>query len=417
MSGDEADRTPCEAGKTRDPDADDLAGSDGLSPAEETANWSSVRESQGAIDRLKEEKLWQLDSLLRSVGNGVLDHDRFRVLADKALALAIQKGGREGEPAARLPAAAQAELSRILAQELDGRADGSDGSLGGLLETRLCCERLPRDAFERCLREPCDGEQALWRAIHVGRQACDRLVRRYMPLALALARAKMGRGRSLQDLRQEASIGLMKAVLSYRPDTGAQFSSFATPVINNHLSDYIRDGAAGGPYAERQLASFRKEQSRLAAGLGRPATAAEVYRRLGWGQRRQESFERLTHLAGCRSLESMGWPEGQIPDNRGPGPPLEVLAATEANERLYAAVEKLGEPARTVIRERYFSDTPASQAATGRALGMSRDRVRSIEESALKELGRLLSGPETFTKDVVTTRSGPCGQSERSGVV
>lgn len=73
------------------------------------------------------------------------------------------------------------------------------------------------------------------------------LVRNHLPLARYLAATIGGQGRTWwgavdeDDLRQEAVIGLVKAVRKYDPERGTTFGTYATHVVRGHLRDHLRD--------------------------------------------------------------------------------------------------------------------------------------------------------------------------------
>ena len=68
----------------------------------------------------------------------------------------------------------------------------------------------------------------------------EALVERFLPLALHLAR-RYPAGGEAEDLRQVASLGLLKAIDRYDPARGIAFSSFAVPTILGELKRHFRD--------------------------------------------------------------------------------------------------------------------------------------------------------------------------------
>ena len=71
----------------------------------------------------------------------------------------------------------------------------------------------------------------------------DELILEHLGLARALARRYSGRGESVEDLEQVATVGLLKAVERFEPDRGLAFSTFAVPTILGEIKRHFRDRA------------------------------------------------------------------------------------------------------------------------------------------------------------------------------
>jgi RNA polymerase sigma-B factor len=111
-------------------------------------------------------------------------------------------------------------------------------------------------------------------------RARDALIGRFGPLAIGCARRyHVPGGEPLEDLVQVAMLGLIKAVDRYDPDRGVTFVSFAEPTIRGELRRHFRD-ATWAIRVPRELQErvrvVERETERLAAGLGRSPTAAEL---------------------------------------------------------------------------------------------------------------------------------------------
>src|SRR4029453_18499930 len=110
------------------------------------------------------------------------------------------------------------------------------------------------------------------------------LVEDHVRLPEFLARRFQPRGEPLDDLRQVALVGLLKAVERFDPDRGLQFSSFATPTIVGELKRHFRD-RGWAVRVPRRVQELHLELDRTIAGLsqelGRPPTPAEVAQRAG----------------------------------------------------------------------------------------------------------------------------------------
>jgi RNA polymerase sigma-B factor len=72
-------------------------------------------------------------------------------------------------------------------------------------------------------------------------RARETIIVRFLPLARGLARTYEGRGEPVDDLRQAASVGLIKAVDRYSPDRGDAFPAYARPMIVGEIRRHFRD--------------------------------------------------------------------------------------------------------------------------------------------------------------------------------
>lgn len=103
------------------------------------------------------------------------------------------------------------------------------------------------------------------------------LVRAWLPMADRLAGRYRNRGEALEDLRQVAALGLVKAVERYGPDRGGAFESFAVPTINGEIKRHFRDhtwtvraAPRAGPCAAGSAPPARNSPGPAAAGSRAP---------------------------------------------------------------------------------------------------------------------------------------------------
>src|SRR5262249_9737339 len=112
----------------------------------------------------------------------------------------------------------------------------------------------------------------------------NRLVEVHVGLSEFLARRFANRGEPLDDLRQVALVGLLKAVERFEPERGLQFSSFATPTILGELKRHFRDRGWAVRVPRRVQEphlELDRTVSTLSQELGRSPTPAEVAARAG----------------------------------------------------------------------------------------------------------------------------------------
>jgi RNA polymerase sigma-B factor len=111
------------------------------------------------------------------------------------------------------------------------------------------------------------------------KQARDTLVRRFLPLAHRLARRFARSSEPEEDLRQVASIALIKAVERYDPDRGTSFAAFAVPTIVGELKRHFRDTTWSlhvPRRAQEQGLAIEQAMETLTNRHGRTPTVAEV---------------------------------------------------------------------------------------------------------------------------------------------
>ena len=117
-----------------------------------------------------------------------------------------------------------------------------------------------------------------------------------MRLAEFLARRFQHRGEQLDDLRQVALVGLLKAVERFDPERGLQFSSFATPTIVGELKRHFRDKGWAVRVPRGAVQELHLELDHTVASLTqelrRPPSTAEIAERAGaWEEDVIEAME------------------------------------------------------------------------------------------------------------------------------
>jgi RNA polymerase sigma-B factor len=220
--------------------------------------------------------------------------------------------------------------------------------------------------------------------------ARERLIRRYLPLANAIAR-RFDRGQRvpLEDLQQIAAIGLVKALERYDPAHGAAFSTFAVPTMQGEIRRYFRDFTwTVRPPRELQERAIRieRERERLTNDLGRNPTARELADDVGCTP---EELLDASEAAHARSGVSFDRP---VTTEEGDGATLgEQLGgedpgfeAAEVSATLDRLLKTLPERDQLVLRLRFREDLTQSEIA--RRIGCSQMHVSRILRAALAKL-------------------------------
>ncbi len=216
--------------------------------------------------------------------------------------------------------------------------------------------------------------------------AREELTRRFLPLAEYLARKFGGRGESLDDLFQVASLGLLNAIDRFDLDRDVQFSTYAAVTMVGELKRHFRDkGWAVRVPRRLQEVGLRINTvlPELSQELGRSPTIDEIAARCGAsGEEILEAME-ASQAYATSSLEAPAGEEGAAPiDVIGADDPSLVLLEEWAS--VAPAVRDLPQRERTVLYLRFFRGLTQSEVA--REIGVSQMHVSRILAQTLRSL-------------------------------
>jgi RNA polymerase primary sigma factor len=264
-------------------------------------------------------------------------------------------------------------------------------------------------------------ERNLLRAAKSGdRDARERIVRDHGRVLRGTAARYGGLGLPVEDLVQEAAIGLLTAIDSYDESRGTSFESFARSQSRLAITDALtaRGRLVRLPkqVVERQRAIARTS-SMLAASSGHFPSAAEISDETGLAVDAVEAIRSLP--SAPLSLDQPISEEGgslvaSVRDPSALDPQGEAMAM-HRSEAIAEAVDRLSERQRYVIERRYgFRGPPASLVDLSRELRLSAQRTRSIEQAALFRLAKMLESDPAFPQPEWTTAcAGTCAVPRR----
>jgi len=238
-------------------------------------------------------------------------------------------------------------------------------------------------------------EVAISRRARLGdRKARELMIASNLRLVVSMARRFMGRGLDLEDLIEEGNLGLITAVERFDPEKGFRFTTYAAWWIRLGIAKGLAEQSKTLKiplHVMRTLHRYLEKERCLALELGRFPTNDEVCQAAGFGPRRSRSVSEL--MRGIKSLDEEAVGEAgralTLLERTPASPTLEeVLQRQMESKNLEDLMSKLSEREKLVLRIRYgFMDgTPRSLNRTGMFLGVSRERVRQIEQRALRRL-------------------------------
>ena len=239
-------------------------------------------------------------------------------------------------------------------------------------------------------------EQDLGRKIQAGDQrARERMIRANLRLVVAVAKTYGDRGLSLQDLIAEGNIGLMKAAEKFDPDAGCRFSTYGTwwikQSIRRALTNTVKQVRVPSYMAEL-ISRWRVVSLELTYLLGRSPTVEEVAAELEIPEESWPLLKRTIHTSGLGqqvSLDALTANQDTVEDVAAVTPE-EQLLNSDMIAKLGDLLKVIDEREATILRLRYGLGSPDGETMTlkeiGKVVGLTRERVRQIEQEALKKL-------------------------------
>jgi RNA polymerase sigma-32 factor len=249
----------------------------------------------------------------------------------------------------------------------------------------------------------------LWRD-HRDEQALHRLITAYMRLAISMASKFKRYGVPMNDLIQEAGLGLMKAAEKFDPDRGVRFSTYAVWWIKASVQDYVmrnwslvRTGSTSSQKAlffnmRRIQAQLEREAMQMGISLDSDQLHRKIATEIGVPLGDVKMMDgRLSgsdySLNATQSTDEEGreWIETLEDESEGVDSLFEQ-AHDNAHLRkcLLEALSTLNERERLIVRERAIREDTRTLESLGKELSLSKERIRQIEAAAFQKLRKHL---------------------------
>lgn len=229
-------------------------------------------------------------------------------------------------------------------------------------------------------------------------EAAKQLILSHMRFVIHIARGYLGYGLPLADLIQEGNIGLMKAVKRFDPNVGVRLVSFAVHWVKAEIYEYVlknwRIVKVATTKAQRKLFfNLRKNKNRLAwfneEEIKKVAEDLNV------------SVEEVREMESRMTGQDLGFdlPAGE--DDKGAFVPSMYIEDSssnfvdeledeqytgEATAKLAYALATLDERSRDIIKTRWLDEEKATLQDLADKYGISAERVRQLENAALKKI-------------------------------
>ncbi len=240
--------------------------------------------------------------------------------------------------------------------------------------------------------------------------ALHRLITAYMRLAISMAAKFKRYGAPMNDLVQEAGLGLMKAADKFDPDRGVRFSTYAVWWIKASVQDYVmrnwsmvRTGSTSSQKSlffnmRRVQAQLEREAQQTGENLDKHQLNQLIATEVGVPLNDVEMMDgRLSgsdfslNATQASDEEGREWIETLEDENA-----RADLSVEEEHDQqrladwLGVAMDALNEREKFIVRERKLIESPRTLESLGAELGLSKERVRQLEAAAFGKMRKYL---------------------------
>ena len=239
-------------------------------------------------------------------------------------------------------------------------------------------------------------EKKLGRQIQKGdRDALRKLIEANLRFVVSYVKKYKGMGMSMFDLINEGNLGLIEAAKRFDPGRNVKFISYAVWWIRQAIIHALTRSSRAYHLPQKlsdKISEMKRKQAQLKADLGRDPAREEIAKKMGITVEEVEDLELLdekdislsdTYFNEEREIEE------KIEDNLSPSVEYQIIK-NSIEEQIRELLQGLDEKEKYVLQLRFGleDDKPRTLQEIGDKMELSRERVRQIEQKAMRKLAR-----------------------------
>jgi RNA polymerase primary sigma factor len=261
------------------------------------------------------------------------------------------------------------------------------------------------DQYLREIRETplltAEEELALSRRIKTGDEAArEQMIKANLRLVVSVSKEFLNRGLPFMDLIAEGNIGLMRGIEKFDPDQGNRFSTYGVHWIKQAIRRALVNSSKTvrvPSYMVEIISQFKQKGNEMAMKSGgkRPDTRL-IAKEIGLTDDQLDMLRAAlrsnTQSTDVRTPDGESNLSDMIADERSPDPADIAMTANEI-AMLNQLLDSVSEREAKILKMRYGieREQPMTLSEIGEELGLTRERIRQIENNAIKTLQSILS--------------------------
>lgn len=225
-------------------------------------------------------------------------------------------------------------------------------------------------------------------------RAKEKMIRANMRLVFSIARKYANKGLPMQDIVQEGSIGLMKAVSKFDYRKGFKFSTYATWWVRQAITHAISDKGKMiriPIHLADSMTKLASAQKSLQQDLRREPTEQELSKEMDLPLQKVKLLVAASHQPVSMQTVVGGEEDSCLEDfleDSSMESPADIASSSNLADNMSALLEELPERDRQILKYRFGlqDGEPRTLEEVGKLFNVTRERIRQIEAKALKKL-------------------------------